>query len=308
MKKTVFILGAGASMAYGYPPAFELTKYICELSNENSAHWSIFLNALRAEDPVIGDPKYIHEFVSKFRYSETYSIDAFLKKNRGYQKIGKLAIAIKLIMWEYEEALFDKVKSEEHWYRKLFNEFEELINYDDLKKGEISFITFNYDRTLEHYLYQKMRHLYNYTDTQIDKIIDKMGIMHVHGHLGYLPFQDNRGRKYNPYIDSEIIRSAASTIKLAYETMDTGSNEFVKEIQKTIQSAEKIYFLGFSFHPDNMEILGIDPSINLNRHVVGTSIGISSNKRREVEGKYGNLIASSKLDIMGLLNEVPIFT
>lgn len=82
-------------------------------------------------------------------------------------------------------------------------------------------------------------------------------IIHVHGLLGGFPhLTDNATRSYEPRIEPELIEVAASQIRIIHEA-DALGPEYDKA-HKVITAANKICFLGFGYHPVNVERLRIN--------------------------------------------------
>jgi hypothetical protein len=288
-KKYTFIVGAGADKVYGYPDGGELMTKICNelVPDFRSNPPSFMYKHLCAH---FTDSSPVDSFRRKFFYSETYSIDAFLKRNPDYERVGKLAIAYVLVNCERDDALFSKEKgiNGEHWFRKLFDTIDQHLDGDwtKLRHEEYSYITFNYSRTLKHYLYCKLKNLHNLTDAMIKDIVSRLNIIQVHGHLGPLPFEEAHARAYEPSIDPETIKQAASSVRIAYETMDKGPNAMIiTRIREALRNASKVFVLGFSFHPDNLALLNLKMgSDSITGRIVTSSVGISqSNKNRIVQ-------------------------
>jgi hypothetical protein len=74
---TVFILGAGASVPYGYPTGKELREYICSHFKERFGE---------IEETNVS---YTNRFSDTFKKSSTGSIDLFLSRNTQFSEIGR---------------------------------------------------------------------------------------------------------------------------------------------------------------------------------------------------------------------------
>src|SRR4051794_36706351 len=92
---TVFILGAGASIPYGFPSGYELRKVICQAAvGPNQSLPQLLQRTLNT------DPQAIMQFASEFLHSGQMSIDAFLSRRMELATIGKLCIAAELCIRE----------------------------------------------------------------------------------------------------------------------------------------------------------------------------------------------------------------
>lgn len=159
-RKTVLVLGAGASKPYGFPLGYELTWEIKKvLLNGTNPRVT---NAIRKAC----DEKDVWDFCHVFSHSGQRSIDNFLahSKNPDHWKIGKLLIAAIIKHYESETILFDRSKDDDdHWYEYLWERLSRqvgIVPWEDFHKNQLSVITFNYDRSLETYLTTVMGNTY----------------------------------------------------------------------------------------------------------------------------------------------------
>ena len=242
-KRTVLVLGAGASSHLGYPVGSELINQIVSLPGTE-----IFKNI------------YDEEIIIKFQYHlkryESYSIDEFLEKNREFIEMGKSFIAYCLKKYEVEDKLFAPYNS--GWYKYLFNKMLPASD-EQFENNKITIITFNYDRSLEVYLHNTIKHRFNLSEADSLKILRKIDIIHPHGMLGGYP-----EIPYSQFLeidkelsedDAKLLGKITNSIKIIHEISEVKdtfcSNEF-EIAHKALQKTEKIYFLGFGFHEDNI--------------------------------------------------------
>ena len=136
---TVLVLGAGASVPYGFPSAADLKRIICDTFDiQTNLHAAQFL----AE-------RYDYEvaqfvlFREAFRKSGKTSVDEFLEHRKEFVDVGKLAIAYCLIPFENEEKLFDYDAGRGgNWYEYLFNKLN--APFEEFGRNRVSVVTFNY--------------------------------------------------------------------------------------------------------------------------------------------------------------------
>ena len=98
-KRTVFILGAGASCPYGFPTARGLRAKI--LSNFKTWYERyLYGDGDGIDDARIGrgypEPTAVGPFLRSFDLSGTESIDLFLSRNPRFEKVGKMAICLSI--------------------------------------------------------------------------------------------------------------------------------------------------------------------------------------------------------------------
>jgi hypothetical protein len=114
-KPTVLILGAGASMPYGFPSGRDLLKTILDGLQPNTS------STLHTTLEELGMTKdCIWTFRNDLYYSGSSSVDAFLEHRQEFLEIGKLAIMLSLMPLEEEHRLFDMKVREQSWYEYLF--------------------------------------------------------------------------------------------------------------------------------------------------------------------------------------------
>ena len=130
--------------------------------------------------------------------------------------------------------------------------------------NKLSVITFNYDRSLEQYLWTSLKSTFtgHGQDAYIEQI-NKIDIYHMYGSLGPLPWQKPEG----PFVnyderkpDQNIYQLCVDNIKII---SDAPHNEqepvdpYLKA-HNLLEKALRVYFLGFGYHPLNISRLGLE--------------------------------------------------
>lgn len=252
--ETVLILGAGVSKPYGYPTGKELLR---ELYIETGRpRWK---DLLMAHGHTESD---IQAFRSELVGSQLPTIDAFLAHRPEFRELGHASIAISLLAKEDPGVFSDLGRREAGIYSLLFQRWAAPA-WDDLGRNKLSIVTFNYDRSFEHFFFEALKHSYNKSDGAVADFLNTnaIPIIHVHGILGPLPWQSQTdGHEYaqllnsgvSPHTIGERIAKAAKGIYT-----DTGSapQEFIFAKER-IRTARRIYFLGFGYDALNLERLG----------------------------------------------------
>jgi hypothetical protein len=182
MKSTVLVLGAGASRPYGFPTGYELRQRICNELKDSSTRLSTQLCEL------VAPPDQIRQFRDEFERSQIYSIDRFLGNRPQWANIGKAAIAVVLAGHEILHSLF--AVREDHWYQYLWNQI--ATSWDALASTNLSFITFNYDRSLEYFLLEAMKHSFGKSQGECIAQLATIPITHVYGMIGEVVSRDRR--------------------------------------------------------------------------------------------------------------------
>ena len=289
--ETVFILGAGASALYGYPTGAGLKDMICDGLRD-------LIDLLIPRSESIGSSfeedhkKALEEnsvaFVEQFCSIPVPLIDRFLARNPDIVETGRTLVAL-CILYSEKNSVFvreiEKEKRKYDWYSQLFEMLAKNLNradgYRDFKENKVDFITFNYDRSLEHFLYDQLKKNYRAT---IDLIKNKptelipFKFIHVYGKIDNFPWEDPPGLEYKSEYSVRDIVKVAQNIKLIHERDD----EFFDEIKKTIAKAKNIFFLGFGYDEDNLRALGWPEAFNEKKRIFGTAFNVSEDRRTEI--------------------------
>jgi len=277
-KPTLFILGAGASIPYGFPSGATLRNRICEAASHKASGlaYSMFRHlGFEMEE--------VHEFATAFRDSRLASIDSFLSRRREYSDIGKLVIAALLIPSE-QEAEFN-LNVDDDWYFYLWNAIiSNVSDISELSFNQLRIFTFNYDRSIERYLHTAIINTFNVSNEEALEALSHFNIHHVYGSLGlygYIDDFENSVRAYSGEHSKEAIQVAASKIRVIPEARSDDAI-FIKA-KEAFNWAEHVCFLGFGFDSLNIERLGFN-SVNssesgelwnryLNKNVVTSAYG-----------------------------------
>ena len=257
-KPTVFILGAGASVPYGFPTGSQLTKNICknvwngnyltDIAKEISPHWE-------------SDARLLADQLAK----ATISIDTWLSHRTDQEKnIGKYLIARAIIEHESLDNLREAFTDDKDWYADLWAMLLPLESRGGVKylyeNAPVAFITFNYDRSLEQSLITKVQSTFRDSIEDCAKVIaERFPIIHVHGQLGRLPWQNNlevsgiKIRDYDSACDLKTAFASAAHIKIMGE--DNGVEGPYRAARTLLEEAERIHFLGFGYHDENLKRL-----------------------------------------------------
>jgi hypothetical protein len=134
-------------------------------------------------------------------------------------------------------------------------------------------LSFNYDRSLEHFLLNSLHYSHGKAFDKCAETLAKIPIIHVYGQLGTVKYSYplERYNQYRPDRDRLINVGAARGITLLHED-ESGEAEKAREVLKT---AERVCFLGFSYHPLNVDRLNLGAArFDLRTTVIGTARGL----------------------------------
>jgi hypothetical protein len=232
-----------------------------------------------------------------FLQSGRYSIDAFLEYSDKYLAIGKSAIAYQLIKSEVPDRVYSFNKN---WLREFYTRLN--TSFDDFAKNKLSIITFNYDRVVEHFFFSCLKS-YGRPDNECKEVLDHIPIIHLHGRLGYLPWQRNEdARPFENMISSEALKTSVKNIKIIHEADPKPDDKDFNLARDLLAQADQIVFMGFGYNSKNCERLGV-PDIP-NGKAIGTCQGLGSKGEDAARAACGNKVQLVGGDCMHFVREV----
>lgn len=336
--KTVFVLGAGSSNEIGFPLGYDLKATIAD---ELRFRFTTYRYISETGDRLVcealvqhmkatcGDQLAVERDVfdslaraaSKIMrgMSQAPSIDNYMDAHADDNEIvlcGKLAIARAILLAERNSLFkidkdypdkFDHDAAAQTWYGKLFQVLVTGISknsLDDLLKN-VSFITFNYDRSLERYLPFAIDNYYHCGMDHAVALVRKARIFHPYGICGRLPWQSSGSVPYGGSDYSPELLSVANQIQTFSERIS--DQRSVSEIKNEIATAGTIVFLGFGFHEMNMELLAVAQS-NANR-AFGTAWELSSSDVTAVKKRINQALnkGSASVELRNDLRSAKLF-
>src|SRR5207244_3710863 len=91
-------------------------------------------------------------------------------------------------------------------------------SFESLGSNPVSFITFNYDRSVEHFLYTSILKTYNKGEESTAQQVRRISVVHLHGRLGRLPWEaDTATRPYRGDQTPQTVQIASDGIKIIHE-------------------------------------------------------------------------------------------
>lgn len=297
-QRTVLILGAGASMEFGFPSGFDLLRQLTHPTFESGSNTELSTLAACGYDSSA-----VAAFASALAQSGRTSVDAFLEHRSEFLDVGKAALACALIPHEHEDALFDRSKPSQSWYDYLFARMNARLQ--EFEYNQLSVITFNYDRSLEHYLITALMNSYSLTVERAANLVNRyVPILHVHGMLAPHSALDSNGRAYAPDLGSDAIRKAAASIRVVHER---DSDSAFRLAVERLSLAKRIFFLGFGYDPTNVARLRVR-TIPQSASIYGTRRGVRHAECAAVREAFQNRIEldSQDREIQEFLRETAV--
>jgi hypothetical protein len=290
-KRTVLVLGAGASVPFEFPTGAKLSRYIIDGCEKNSPPFELLRNLGRFSQ------EEIDRFRDCFFLSGKNSIDAFLEHRSEFLPIGKAAIALTLIPYERTQRIF--TYNEDNWLRYVFDQLN--TSFEEFGKNALSIVTFNYDRVVEHFFFTALKNSYGRSDAECIEVLNHIPIIHLHGRLGCLPWQGEGGRPFHYEADEQSLRVSIDNLKIIHEDIKDGRDEDFTAAKQLLADAEQIYFLGFSFNRTNVERLDIKKFAGKS---MATAFGMKRQEILTATRIAGQLNFQEDVDCIGLCRKI----
>ena len=312
--KTVLVLGAGASVEVGLPAGPELLEQIVkltyitfELGRQKSGDEGI-LRALKLHLNEGGAVDLINEHLKAgWQLSDSaqqaLSIDNVIDalEDPKVELIGKMGIAKAILRAEAASPLFknkdlhpdtlDLSKFDKTWYSSLTKLLTENVRktavggiFDNLEV-----INFNYDRCLENYLPFSIAKYYGLQLSETRELMQTLAIHRPYGRVGRLPWQLGEAPSVSfGSAPPEQIAEVAQQVRTFTERVEEGAE--LQAMRDAIANADRIIFLGFAFHRQNVELIA--QHAQEHAHVLATAYKISESDKAVIEDEL-----SSALDL-----------
>lgn len=246
-KKTVLVLGAGASHFYGFPLGSKLRTDILQITRPGTETYQLSINSRLIDHPLL------NEYVDAFQKSRLSSIDAFLGLNLRFSEVGKMSIAA--LLMHYEASAIGSLLHglDQNWYDYLWNKLASGHSWDELSFKNLSIVTFNYDRSLETFLLAAVKASYGVTEIEAVEKLKELEVIHTYGDIGSPWPNDSRFKQFGTGASPDLVRQGSQWLKVIPEARE--DEPTFKAAQKLLFHAEAICFLGFGFDTLNLQRL-----------------------------------------------------
>lgn len=376
-KRTVLILGAGSSYEVGFPLGRQLINEIYTLvmgsskgyrkniggnikeeTVPNAALLNRFLEVAgeKRQDGSDYSVDFIRTFAEELWNAKLPSIDDFLFHREEFSLIGKISILFVLSNYENAERFKPQLQFNNQWDYPAWGWYEQHLwpclvdgtnrDFTKLKQNKLSIITFNYDRSLEHFLITAIKAAYGLNETEAAEFFSAIPVEHVYGKLGKLNWEMVclgdlpqaredwmlEGHIFTPWEIRVLFRlfGAVGEYGMTREDWDTGRTALSENARQQIvkvfvsrakdiktyhevseqskyrdilQQAERIYFLGCSYHEQNLKALGLLDGGESERgllcegiEVFGTAVGLTEAEKALKQGFVASF-SNSKVQI-----------
>ena len=240
--------------------------------------------------------KSVQDFINTLNRYNPINIDYFLhqlygdhektgdKTKKEMLKIGRELIATVILMTEHKtesgNICYQKTKEgnkqfdmSQDWYRFLRHDLLSDGALEREKEGDdsilpkklenslknLKIITFNYDVSLEYYLYDTLTLVLGKPGAQA--ALEKLEILHVYGQIrgGYSPLKiADYGDSSSEYTNSwRSAPESAPHISVIGEHKSR-DEDITKQTKEMLKDAETLAFFGFGFDKENLKVLGLN--------------------------------------------------
>jgi len=177
--RSVFVLGAGANVPYGFSTGEGLLASARALSVE------------QVKEKTCGQltERQIYPLCRALADNFLPSIDALLEHRTDLRLAGK-KLMLSLLLDEEAKAKKSQWGVDEDWMSLVFSQMaEDAATVGAFASNPVSFITFNYDRYLEDRMVRGLVARYAVSEQEAWDAIRRFQFVHVYGSLGELPVQ-----------------------------------------------------------------------------------------------------------------------
>lgn len=298
LRTYTYVVGAGASVEFGFPVGETLTAEIAKLlkfSFDNFSRFQTGDRVLASAFEGVPHPDgnvYRSEYLLRISADISRnmglapSIDNYLeaqKDKEGIPEVGKMAIARAILQHERKCGLWvdwrkghevDFSRLNDNWLTRLFRVLTAQRGLDSFSEAlaQCRFVTFNYDRVIEHFFAKAIGSYFGLNANEVAEFISQhLNIVHVYGSLGNLG--DGTAVGFGDFETNYLnVQKAGARIKTFTEGID--DQEEIQTAKKWLQESNCLIFMGFAFLPLNLQALRPDEPLQCER-ILGTAYGVS---------------------------------
>jgi hypothetical protein len=307
--KTVLVIGAGASVEVGLPMGSDLLKQIIQLT-----HITFDFDRQKTGDPGIlealrlclnegGAVTKLNEHLKAgWQLSESakqaLSIDNVIEalEDPQIELVGKLGIVRAILRAEAASPVFmrrdnmpdtlELSKFNETWYSSLSKLLTENVRKSQISRifDNLEIVNFNYDRCLEHYLPISLASYYGLKPDDVREVMQGLTIHRPYGIAGRLPWQQGDAPSVSFGGGSpQQVADVAQQVRTFTERVEEGDE--LASIRATMAGADRVVFLGFAFHRQNVELIA--QKMQDHSELVATAYQISKSDKSVIEDELG---------------------
>jgi hypothetical protein len=300
-QKVVFVIGAGASREYNFPLGSQLKDRIApdvrfrfEFGLQMTSGSPELLDHIRRH--VKGDNDRSNEYTRAANLLASaipsfVSIDEALHFVSGTPEaveVGKISIVDHILKAERSSTLALNpqkgrlIDLPEGWIGEMLSMALAGSRREDLARvfDNVTFINFNYDRAIEQYLYWALQQRASAANDEAQAIVAGLNMIRPYGSIGKFAanFNDQFGFGTTAYFDPFSRLADLGTYTEQKPMHDVAS------MHRAVLNAKLIVFLGFGFHPSNVDLIKIGTGKG-SAVVMGTVSGIHKSNHELIAGR-----------------------
>lgn len=278
--QTLVVLGAGASVDFGLPLGEHLSSQIAhklnikfelghkQISGDPEIMQALRLRAQREQCDVNLYREAGCNIAEGIGFSR--SIDSYLSahEDNGYVKTcGKLAIVQTILEAERGSTLWSDPSRANSTFQvphkvmgSWLNDFMFLLingmaRAKNLEKvfDNLAIINFNYDRCIEQFFWLSLRQLFQIKETECAQLIrTKLKVLRPYGNVGEHPM-GQEGVPFGAKLHPSQYEAIANGIRTFNEQVE--DKDLIARVHEEVEQCDRVIFLGFHFHKQNMDFL-----------------------------------------------------
>jgi len=271
-------------------------------------------------------------------------IDYFLGLNRRLENVGKLMISLVLLRCEakflegagninrkeaLEKSPLKRDREEgstvnislykDDWYRFILHRLvtDCPLSIDLLKKN-VSFVTFNYDVSLEYVLWNGLRAIEFFDPKDVDEFFSPKRVLHIYGKIRDYPKEDvlkssvdwdqlfpnsrdldRENWENSIFVLDEAYEASANLKVIDPHTKADNSSEISAAIE-AINTASVVYILGYGFDKNNNKRIGLNASLLLNENKSPKCVMFANFGNSDRINKSSSRLFFGKIDQFGI--------
>lgn len=241
-QKTVFVLGAGAHIPYGFPSGPELAEIMLGI------HPTIDLSSILSRLGSFTDLPTYPQFATAFGRSGNSSIDAFIESRKDFADQATMLVMSILLNAE-ANYLSKEMYVRNNWFEYLWNALK--CPPEEFQRHEITFLTFNYDRLIEYMIARSLSNSYGQPMIEMESLVAQSKfVVHLHGSLSPCDFNTRtkvrlprHGFGKQPLSFHELMEAALTKPIRFFWEEHSNTEEWAYATQK-LHEASRIYVLG----------------------------------------------------------------
>lgn len=296
--ETILVLGAGASQGFGLPLGSGLRNMIADDLNIMFDEWGRSLESgsheiVEALRLTVHQPDGRTGDINRHRHAAVQisgsmrlsgSIDEYIERHKEDAlkvQCAKLAIAKAILQAERNSTIYADPRGDndvferaaDSWLAYMLRDLTRGLGKAALRSAfqNVTIVNFNYDRCVEHFCYHWFQRVYDLSESESADICKSIKIYHPYGVLGPLHYQSpNTAVPYGGEINARRLIEIADRIKTYSEAVD----EHPSFVGSDITSTNRVAFLGFGFHQQNVDLLGAVSGPHVTMRCYATTQGV----------------------------------